>query len=78
MKIDRNTTLMILRDGDRILFGLKKRGFGKGKLVGVGGKVDANETVEEAAIRETEEEIGVMLGVYIKLVPHNVENRLES
>ncbi len=55
MKIDRNTTLMILRDGDRILFGLKKRGFGKGKLVGVGGKVDANETVEEAAIRETEE-----------------------
>ena len=59
MKIDRNTTLMILRDGDRILFGLKKRGFGKGKLVGVGGKVDANETVEEAAIRETEEEIGV-------------------
>ena len=26
----------------------------------------------------TEEEIGVMLGVYIKLVPHNVENRLES
>ena len=31
MKIDRNTTLMILRDGDCILFGLKKRGFGKGK-----------------------------------------------
>ena len=26
----------------------------------------------------TEEEIGVMLGVYIKLVHHNVENRLES
>ena len=26
----------------------------------------------------TEEEIGVMLGVYIKLVHHNVENRFES
>ena len=26
----------------------------------------------------TEEEIGVMLGVYIKLVHHNVKNRLES
>ena len=26
----------------------------------------------------TEEEIGVMLGVYIKLVYHNVENRFES
>lgn len=25
----------------------------------------------------TEEEIGVMLGVYIKLVHHNVENRFE-
>ena len=26
----------------------------------------------------TEEEIGVMLGVYIKIVHHNVENRFES
>ena len=26
----------------------------------------------------TEEEIGVLLGVYIKLVHHNVENRFES
>ncbi len=59
MKIDRDMTLMILCDGDRVLFGTKKRDFGKGKLVGVGGKVDEGESVEGAAIRETEEELGV-------------------
>lgn len=67
MKIDRNTTLMILRDGDKVLFGVKKRGFGKGKLVGVGGKVDKGETVEEAAVRETQEEIGVKVTEYQKV-----------
>lgn len=67
MKIDRNTTLMILRDGDKVLFGVKKRGFGKSKLVGVGGKVDKGETVEEAAVRETQEEIGVKVTEYQKV-----------
>jgi len=42
-----------------VLLGLKKRGFGAGKYVGVGGKVEPGETVEAAAIREVEEEIGV-------------------
>lgn len=50
---------MILRDGDNILMGLKKRGFGVGKYNGIGGKLDPNETCLNAAIRETEEEIGV-------------------
>ena len=66
MKTDRNTTLMILRDHDRVLFGVKKCGFGKGKLVGVGGKVEKNESVEVAAVRETEEEIGVKVTKYKK------------
>lgn len=38
---------------------MKKRGFGVGKWNGVGGKVDANETIEEAAVRECQEEIDV-------------------
>ena len=56
-----HTTLIILKKDDEILLGLKKRGFGKGRLNGVGGKLEPGETIEEAAIRETEEEIGVNL-----------------
>lgn len=43
----------------KILLAMKKRGFGKGRLNGVGGKLEDGETVEETAIRETREEIGV-------------------
>jgi len=38
---------------------MKKRGFGIGKWNGVGGKVKEGETAKQAAIRETQEEIGV-------------------
>jgi 8-oxo-dGTP diphosphatase len=40
---------------------MKKRGFGVGKWNGVGGKVKEGENVREAAIREIEEEIGVVV-----------------
>jgi len=36
----------------QILLGMKKRGFGEGKLNGFGGKVKESETVEEAARAE--------------------------
>ena len=36
------------------------RGFGKGLLNGIGGKVEKNETTIEAMLRETMEEIGVV------------------
>ncbi|MCL1839594.1 8-oxo-dGTP diphosphatase [Candidatus Saccharibacteria bacterium] len=62
-----HVTWMILRDGDRVLLGHKKRGFGAGYLNGVGGKVDPGETVEQAAVRETEEEIGVKVTQYEKV-----------
>ena len=42
------------------MLAMKKRGFGLGKLNGIGGKVQENETIEEAAIRELEEEVGVV------------------
>jgi len=42
-----------------ICLALKKRGFGVNRWNGVGGKTEENESVEETAIRETEEEIGV-------------------
>ena len=41
------------------MLAMKKRGFGEGKYNGVGGKLEENETKEEAMIRETKEEINV-------------------
>ena len=60
----RNATLLFLikRDGNVITdvcLAMKKRGFGVGRYNGAGGKVEAGETIEEAVIRETQEEIGV-------------------
>lgn len=50
--------LLLIRD-DEILLAMKKRGFGAGLWNGVGGKVESGETIEQATIRETQEEIGV-------------------
>ena len=60
----RNATLLFLvkkTNGQivEICLAMKKMGFGTGKWNGVGGKVEINETIEEAAVRETKEEIGV-------------------
>ncbi len=52
-------TILFLRRGEQILLAMKKRGFGEGKWNGVGGKVGADESVTQAAIRECQEEIGV-------------------
>ena len=69
-------TLVMLQCGQQILLGLKKRGFGAGKinvrgprarvasilicLQGFGGKVEAGETVHAAALRELHEEAGIL------------------
>ena len=52
------TLCFIVRDG-RVLLIRKKRGIGAGKINGPGGKVDPGETPLAAAVRETQEEIGV-------------------
>jgi 8-oxo-dGTP diphosphatase/2-hydroxy-dATP diphosphatase len=52
-------TLAFVREGERILLGMKKRGFGAGRFNGFGGKVQDGETIEEAATRELFEESGI-------------------
>ena len=52
-------TVLFLIRGDELLLAMKKRGFGAGRWNGVGGKALSGEAIEEAARRETEEEIGV-------------------
>lgn len=56
---DIRRTLLLLKSGDELLLAMKKRGFGAGKWNGVGGKIEAGESLEEALVRECVEEIGV-------------------
>jgi 8-oxo-dGTP pyrophosphatase MutT (NUDIX family) len=52
-------TLCFIREGDNVLLGMKKRGFGEGRWNGFGGKLEGNETIEEAARREILEEVSL-------------------
>jgi len=64
------TLCFLLREteaGPEVLLALKKQGFGQGKWNGIGGKVNAGETVEEAARREVMEEIGIRVGLLEKV-----------
>ena len=56
---DHTGTLMYVRNAGQVLLIRKKRGHGAGKINGPGGKIDAGETALEAAVRETEEEVGI-------------------
>lgn len=61
----KNTTLLFLIKKENneitdICLVMKKRGFGAGRYNGAGGKLEKGETVEQAVIRETREEISVM------------------
>ncbi|MEA3335266.1 MAG: NUDIX domain-containing protein [Chloroflexota bacterium] len=55
------TLCLLLQEGNPgvLLLGKKKRGFGKGKIVGFGGKIEHGETSAMAAVRELEEETGL-------------------
>lgn len=55
---------LVKEDSKEVLLAMKKRGFGEGKWNGVGGKIEEGETVEQAVIREAQEEIGV--GIEVK------------
>ncbi|MCS7063234.1 MAG: 8-oxo-dGTP diphosphatase [Methylacidiphilales bacterium] len=57
---DRATLLFVLdNERRRVLLIEKKRGLGAGKVNGPGGRVETGETPEDAAVRETQEEIGI-------------------
>lgn len=56
--VDTATLVFVVRDGQILLID-KKRGLGKGKVNGPGGKVDPGESVEQCAIRECREELGI-------------------
>ena len=53
------STLCCLKKDGKILLGMKKRGFGAGRWNGFGGKLKDGETIEQAAVRETQEECGI-------------------
>lgn len=55
----KKTTIVFPFTGDQVLLGMKKRGFGQGWWNGFGGKLEADETYEASARRETMEEVGV-------------------
>jgi mutator protein MutT len=66
----KQNTLLMLRHNHELLLAMKKRGFGAGKWNGVGGKVESGESVEQALVRECEEEIGVTPKNYHKVAVH--------
>ena len=52
-------TLSIVTEDNRVLLGMKKRGFGAGRWNGFGGKIETGESIEESAKRELFEEVGI-------------------
>ncbi len=80
-KLRDSTLVFLIRSAEgnisELCLAMKKRGFGMNRWNGVGGKVEQEETVEDAAIRETKEEISVEIRHLNKIAelsfyfPHN-------
>lgn len=64
-------TLLLILQNDQILLAMKKRGFGEGYWNGIGGKVEQGETIEQALIRECQEEICVTPLCTVKVAEHD-------
>lgn len=60
-------TLVFVVQPGRVLLGMKKRGFGAGKWNGFGGKVQPEESIEDAARRELLEESGLTVDALDKV-----------
>lgn len=54
-------TVTVVYQRPRVLLAMKKKRFGIGKFNGLGGKIEDGETIEQAAIREGQEEAGITL-----------------
>lgn len=50
-----------------VCLAMKKRGFGSGRLNGMGGKLQTGESADSAAARETKEEVGIEIDTYTKV-----------
>ncbi len=59
MVLKKAYSLVVVPQSDRILLGLKKRGFGAGKWNGFGGKPEAGDGMLDCAKRELREEAGI-------------------
>lgn len=57
----RTETISIIYQHPKILLGMKKKKFGRGKYNGFGGGVEKGESLEKAVIRETLEEAGITI-----------------
>ncbi len=57
----KKSTLCFCIKDDQVLLAMKKRGFGSGKWNGYGGKVQAEENPVTGAVRELEEESGLVV-----------------
>ena len=55
---DHAVLVFVVKDG-RVLLIHKKRGLGAGKINAPGGRIEPDETALQAAVRETQEEVGV-------------------
>jgi len=73
-------TLCLVHKHPHVLLGMKKRGFGMGKWNGFGGKVQPEETIELAAIREVKEEANIDIDIMEKVgvINFNWENNPET
>lgn len=61
----KRTSLCLISRGDgesaELLLGLKKTGFGKGRIVGPGGHLEPGESAAQCCVREVAEEVGLVV-----------------
>ncbi len=73
-KVLLNATLCLLLKDDQVLLGLKTKKIGAGFWNGYGGGIEDGESIEEAAIRELEEETGKKIGdIFITTTKKDLE-----
>src|SRR5690554_4188160 len=79
MEVKDVTNVLFIRD-NYVLLGMKKRGFGINKYNGIGRKLKKGESIEQAALREAEEESGLIPRIYEKRAiidfPHSYPLRM--